>query len=75
MGLNLGDCSSDVINPTYPGREDVAGPVDKLKTECTKTITLEYDNNQNLVELRESTHTVSKDRFCLITINNLSGVK
>ena len=58
-----------IINPVYPGRK----PQTKLwDDECTKTINLEYDNGDSLIPIREHTHSVGYEQFCLITINNFS---
>ena len=71
LGRNVGDCQNPVINPPYTGRNSAKSLWDK---KCTQTITLQYDKGKNLVVKRESTHSVEKRLFCLITINNLSGV-
>ena len=59
------------MNPSYPGR---SGPVSLWDTTCTKTITLGYDKGKDLVTVREASHQVTGSKFCLVTINNLSGV-
>lgn len=70
IGIKVTDCESPIMNPQYPGR---AGPASLWDTKCTKTITLGYDNGNDLVKIREANHNVIGSKFCLITINNLSG--
>ena len=64
------DCQDPILNPPYPGRK---GPSILWDKKCTKSITLDFENGKDLTDLRENTHTVIKDKFCLITINNFSG--
>jgi len=58
------------MNPRYPGRK---GPTSLWDTSCTKTIVLGYDKGKDLVTQRTNSHNVKGSKFCLITVNNLSG--
>ena len=70
IGIKVTDCESPVMNPRYPGRK---GPTSLWDTSCTKTIVLGYDKGKDLVTQRTNSHNVKGSKFCLITVNNLSG--
>ena len=77
-------CYNEILNPVYQGRPEPAWVAEKeaiangepasntgvWDMKCTQEIKLKYDELQ---PYREITHKVKRGKFCLITINNMSG--
>ena len=67
------DCLDVKVNPTYRGRKTIkdryGNPPNFWSKACNETIDLKWTDVKKVVK----THSVDKDRQCLVTVNNLSG--